>query len=105
MASHESKNPSVAQAFSRWTRPRRGGNLGRPCRRPGRPHDRQAPDAAASNGETMIKSYSDHAANERTFLAWLRTGLSVVAFGFVIERLNLFIAELGQIIPSHAGSA
>jgi putative membrane protein len=53
----------------------------------------------------MIKSYSDHAANERTFLAWLRTGLSIVAFGFVIERLNLFIAELGQIIPSHAGPA
>jgi putative membrane protein len=50
----------------------------------------------------MIKSYSDHAANERTFLAWLRTGLSVIAFGLVIERINLFIAELDRIMPSPA---
>jgi Domain of unknown function (DUF202) len=30
----------------------------------------------------MIRGYSDHAANERTFLAWLRTGIAVIAFGF-----------------------
>lgn len=29
---------------------------------------------------TMIRDYSDHAANERTFLAWLRTGIAVIAF-------------------------
>jgi putative membrane protein len=28
----------------------------------------------------MIRDYSDHAANERTFLAWLRTGITVIAF-------------------------
>jgi hypothetical protein len=33
----------------------------------------------------MIRGYSDHAANERTFLAWVRTGIAVIAFGFVIE--------------------
>jgi len=38
----------------------------------------------------MIRSYSDHAANERTFLAWLRTSIAVIAFGFVVEKLNLF---------------
>jgi putative membrane protein len=38
----------------------------------------------------MIRDYSDHAANERTFLAWLRTGIAVIAFGFVIEKFNLF---------------
>ena len=31
----------------------------------------------------MIRGYSDHAANERTFLAWLRTSIAVIAFGFV----------------------
>jgi putative membrane protein len=39
----------------------------------------------------MIKRYSDHAANERTFLAWVRTSISIMAFGFVIERFDLFL--------------
>jgi len=39
----------------------------------------------------MIKRYSDHAANERTFLAWVRTAVAVMAFGFVIERFDLFL--------------
>jgi putative membrane protein len=44
----------------------------------------------------MIKRYSDHAANERTFLAWVRTAIAVMAFGFVIERFDLFL----QVIAS-----
>jgi putative membrane protein len=43
----------------------------------------------------MIRSYSDHAANERTFLAWIRTGLAIMALGFVMERLDLLLASLG----------
>jgi len=39
----------------------------------------------------MIKRYSDHAANERTFLAWVRTAIAVMAFGFLIERFDLFV--------------
>jgi putative membrane protein len=39
----------------------------------------------------MIKRYSDHAANERTFLAWVRTAIAIMAFGFVIERFDLFL--------------
>jgi len=42
----------------------------------------------------MIPSYSDHAANERTFLAWVRTGIAVIAFGFVIEKFNLFVLSV-----------
>jgi putative membrane protein len=41
--------------------------------------------------QLMIKRYSDHAANERTFLAWVRTAIAVMAFGFVIERFDLFL--------------
>ena len=53
----------------------------------------------------MIKRYSDHAANERTFLAWVRTAVAVMAFGFVIEKFDLFLlalapsASLKQIAP------
>jgi putative membrane protein len=39
----------------------------------------------------MIERYSDHAANERTFLAWVRTAIATMAFGFLIERFDLFI--------------
>lgn len=36
----------------------------------------------------MIANYADHAANERTFLAWVRTAMSVVGFGLAIARLG-----------------
>lgn len=48
----------------------------------------------------MIKRYNDHAANERTFLAWVRTSIAVMAFGFVIERFDLF---LQVVAPQLAG--
>lgn len=44
----------------------------------------------------MIRGYSDHAANERTFLAWVRTGIAVMAFGFVIEKFNLFVLTMAS---------
>jgi len=44
--------------------------------------------------KTMIGAYSDHAANERTFLAWIRTGIAVIALGFVIEKFNLFLLAM-----------
>ena len=44
----------------------------------------------------MIRGYSDHAANERTFLAWVRTGIAVIAFGFVIEKFNLFLDAIAR---------
>ena len=49
-----------------------------------------------------IKNYSDHAANERTYLAWLRTGLAVIAFGIVVEKLNLFLTALMEAIPARS---
>jgi putative membrane protein len=39
----------------------------------------------------MIPRFSDHAANERTFLAWVRTAIAVMAFGFLVERFDLFL--------------
>src|ERR1700761_1145915 len=45
----------------------------------------------------MIRGYSDHAANERTFLAWVRTGVAVIAFGFVVEKFNLFLRTLAGV--------
>jgi putative membrane protein len=44
----------------------------------------------------MIDRYADHSANERTFLAWVRTGIATVAFGFVVEKFNLFVLTLAE---------
>jgi putative membrane protein len=33
-------------------------------------------------------------ANERTFLAWIRTSIGIMAFGFVVERFALFMKQL-----------
>src|SRR4051812_43255532 len=49
----------------------------------------------------MITRYTDHAANERTFLAWIRTGLAVIAFGFFLVKLNVFVDVTGG-SPFHA---
>ena len=43
----------------------------------------------------------DHLANERTFLAWVRTGVAVVVFGFAIGRFAVAIRELFQ-LQGHA---
>jgi putative membrane protein len=37
----------------------------------------------------MIRSHSDRAANTRIFLAWVRTGMAVIGFGFVVEQLDV----------------
>jgi putative membrane protein len=41
----------------------------------------------------MIPLYKDHAANERTYLAWIRTGVTLVALGFLVERFQIFLME------------
>lgn len=37
---------------------------------------------------------SDSLAAERTFLAWIRTGLALMGFGFVVARFGLFLERL-----------
>jgi putative membrane protein len=39
----------------------------------------------------MITRYTDLAANERTYLAWMRTALALIAFGFLLERFDLLL--------------
>ncbi len=36
----------------------------------------------------MIPNYADHSANERTFLAWVRTTVAVVGFGLAVARIS-----------------
>ncbi len=36
----------------------------------------------------------DHLANERTFLAWIRTSIGIMGFGFVVVKFSLFIKQI-----------
>jgi putative membrane protein len=36
-------------------------------------------------------------AAERTLLAWVRTGLAMMGFGFVVARFGLFLAEIAAV--------
>lgn len=38
----------------------------------------------------------DHLANERTFLAWLRTGVATIVFGFAVGRFSIALQEILQ---------
>ncbi len=42
---------------------------------------------------------SDYLAAERTFLAWIRTGLALMGFGFVVARFGLFLQEIHVVAP------
>ncbi len=58
-----------------------------------------------NNSTSRVRNRRVHMANERTFLAWIRTSISVMAFGFVVERFSLFVrqmsAYMGQAAPPH----
>jgi putative membrane protein len=48
----------------------------------------------------MIERYSDHAANERTLLAWVRTAIAIMAFGFLVQKFDLFLKiAAGSLAP------
>lgn len=48
----------------------------------------------------MIEDYTDHAANERTYLAWVRTALAFMAFGLVVERFDVLVRSLPDLARS-----
>jgi len=55
-----------------------------------------------SAGTGQAAALSDYLAAERTLLAWIRTGLALMGFGFVVARFGLFLQQLqiDQRVPS-----
>jgi len=53
----------------------------------------------------------EHLANERTLLAWIRTSIGIMAFGFVVVKFSLFIKQISLLlgknstIPQHGYSS
>jgi putative membrane protein len=54
----------------------------------------QPPDQKAR----AVRDRRVHMANERTFLAWVRTSIGIMAFGFVVERFALFMKQFALLI-------
>lgn len=48
--------------------------------------------------KTESSAIRDHLANERTFLAWIRTSIGIMAFGFVVEKFSLFLKQIAAFI-------
>jgi len=44
--------------------------------------------------EPVTSRQREHQANERTFLAWLRTSIALIGFGFAIARFGLFLRQI-----------
>jgi putative membrane protein len=47
-----------------------------------------------ANDQSRDRHTSDHLANERTFLAWIRTSISVIGLGFVVAKFSVWLREL-----------
>ena len=45
---------------------------------------------------------SDHLANERTLLAWVRTGIGIMGFGFVVVKFSLFVRQISIALGNKA---
>ena len=64
-----------------------------------------APRFTAGRYNAVGRTFRIPLAAERTFLAWIRTGLALMGFGFVVARFGLFLREWAatQNIDHHAG--
>lgn len=50
--------------------------------------------AEGEKGIRKVRNRRVHMANERTFLAWVRTSIAIMAFGFVVEKFAIFVKQV-----------
>jgi putative membrane protein len=60
------------------------------------------PEAATDTSGAKVRNRRVHMANERTFLAWIRTSISIMAFGFVVEKFSLFVKQFAFYLGKEA---
>ena len=52
------------------------------------------PEINEDKESVKVRNRRVHMANERTFLAWIRTSIGIMAFGFVVEKFGLFLRQV-----------
>jgi len=50
--------------------------------------------------KNIFENSREHLANERTFLAWIRTSIALMGFGFVIVKFTLFLKQFSVAIDT-----
>ena len=60
------------------------------------------PEVSEGKKPDKVLNRRVHMANERTFLAWIRTGIGIMAFGFVVEKFALFTKQMSFILGKSA---
>jgi putative membrane protein len=75
--------------------PASGGNASEPESKTGAPGSGEAcgPPGAGASASPYTR-LTTQLANERTFLAWIRTGIALLAFGFVVEKAGTFLEAI-----------
>ncbi|MDA8215582.1 MAG: DUF202 domain-containing protein [Nitrospiraceae bacterium] len=69
------------------------------------------PEMTEDKKSSKVRNRRVHMANERTFLAWIRTSIGIMAFGFVVEKFALFVRQISYFLgkeippPSHGYSS
>ena len=56
-------------------------------------------------GINTFEKSREHLANERTFLAWIRTSIALMGFGFVIVKFTLFLKEISILLEAKGMSS
>ena len=51
-----------------------------------------------NTGPIKPQNAREHLANERTLLAWIRTSIGIMAFGFVVVKFSLFIKQVSLLL-------
>jgi inner membrane protein YidH len=55
--------------------------------------------AGLKQQQAELHHVSEHLANERTILAWVRTAIAIVTLGIAINRFSLFLVEFARMVP------
>lgn len=56
------------------------------------------PENTGDKRPGRVRNRRVHFANERTFLAWVRTSIGIMAFGFVVEKFGLFVKQISYFL-------
>lgn len=56
------------------------------------------PEITEDKKSVKVRNRRVHMANERTFLAWIRTSIGIMAFGFVVEKFALFVKQISYLL-------
>lgn len=62
----------------------------------------KADDKTIANEAIKRQNARDHLANERTLLAWIRTSIGIMAFGFVVVKFSLFVKQISLLLGKNA---